>query len=61
MVLAVFKIGDRVHVAAQDYDGDIVEVRGTDYLVRYVVPGARKPFYETWWPQYLMASRARLR
>jgi hypothetical protein len=57
----MIQIGSRVHVAAQDYNGDVVEARtnhdgSMDFLVRYVVAGARKPFYETWWPaSYLVA------
>ena len=45
-----FEIGQTVSVDAADYTGVIVDARDEDYLVRYVVPNARKPFYETWWP-----------
>lgn len=50
----MFKVGDIVAVPSAGYSGEVIEVRKTgrkyDYLVRYVVPGARRPFYETWWP-----------
>lgn len=49
------KVGDKVHVAEQDYDGEVLEVREVgskrEYLVRYSVPFGRKPHYETWWPE----------
>ena len=57
----MFNVGDRVYVAEQDYEGDVIEVRDVDgderpdYLVRYVVPGARRPHYETWWPATYLA------
>lgn len=48
------EIGQTVFVDEADYTGVIVNVRDGDYLVRYVVPNARRPFYETWWPaEYL--------
>lgn len=47
----MFLSGERVSVPSQGYDGDIVAVRENgDCLVRYVVPNARRSYYETWWP-----------
>lgn len=56
----MFKFGDQVYVAEQDYHGEIVETRenedgSTDHLVRYSVPFGRKPHYETWWPESHLA------
>lgn len=58
----MFKVGDRVYVAGQDYEGEVIEVRDVDgderpdYLVRYSVPFGRKPHYETWWPEGHLAT-----
>lgn len=53
-----FNIGDRVAVPSQGYTGEVVAVRDSDgaRLVRYVVEGARRPFYETWWPASYLAA-----
>lgn len=49
--MAGFRIGDRVEVPSQGYSGTVIAVRENgDVLVRYSIEGARKPFYETWWP-----------
>lgn len=60
-----FGIGQEVRVDEADYTGKVVETRqngdgSVDYLVRYVVEGARKPFYETWWPERFLAHAAKV-
>lgn len=58
----MFKVGDKVYVPEQDYEGEVIEARDndhdgtTDYLVRYSVPFGRKPHYETWWPEGHLAA-----
>lgn len=39
-----------VAVESAGYTGVIVDERDGEYLVRYIVPNARRSFYETWWP-----------
>lgn len=58
-----FAIGDSVFVAAQNYTGEVVELRDVpggekEYLIRYSVPNGRKPYYETWWPSGFLVKSA---